>query len=129
VAFGLYEGQDSFLLFALIALAYRQFRAGKDVSAGILLGLCLFKFQIVIPMVVALMFMSRLRALKFGAAFLATAAAAFTASWVTVGTSGLLLYRHMMTMDSVEHAERMANIRGIVGTLGGGAVLTVILSA
>src|SRR2546426_394737 len=79
------QGQDSALLLVLVALAFRQFERKRDVSCGVLLGLALFKFQFIAPLVVILAFRRRLKLIS---AFLATAAAVLGVSWMLVGTSG-----------------------------------------
>ncbi len=66
------QGQDSALLLLLVAFAFRQFERKRDASCGILLGLALFKFQFIVPLVVILAFRRRLKLIS---AFVATAAA------------------------------------------------------
>src|SRR2546429_2859231 len=55
VAVALMQGQDSVLLLALLAAAAVSLDRGKDLAAGIFVGLGLFKFQLVIP--IALLFL------------------------------------------------------------------------
>lgn len=45
-------GQDSILLLLLCCIAWRQLESGKDLSAGCVLALALFKFQLVIPIAI-----------------------------------------------------------------------------
>jgi len=49
IAYALLQGQDSILLLALYVLAYAALRRGKDLQAGVLLGMGLFKFHLVLP--------------------------------------------------------------------------------
>jgi hypothetical protein len=55
LAAALIQGQDSVLLLTLLIAAFVLLDRGKDLFAGILIGLGLFKFQIVIP--IALLFL------------------------------------------------------------------------
>jgi len=119
------RGQDSALLLLLVALASRQFERKQDASCGILLGLALFKFQFIAPLVVILAFRRRLKLIS---AFLATAAAVLGASWMLVGTSGLRLYWQLLANHTPEMVWRMPNVRGLVESLGGSPTLSVALS-
>lgn len=49
VAAALLNGQDSLLLLTLLAAAFAYLRRDRDLTAGMLVGLCLFKFQIALP--------------------------------------------------------------------------------
>jgi hypothetical protein len=51
----LQQGQDSLLLFLLVTLAFVALRRQRPVAAGCWLGLGLFKFQIVVPIVLVLL--------------------------------------------------------------------------
>ena len=119
------QGQDSALLLLLAALAFRQFERKRDVSCGILLGLALFKFQFIVPLVVILAFRRRWKLIS---AFLATAAAVLGVSWMLVGTSGLRLYWQLLGNHTPEMVWRMPNVRGLVESLGGPPTLSVALS-
>src|SRR5207302_6367087 len=48
------QGQDSVLLFLFVTLALAAFRQNRHLVAGCWLGLALFKFQLVVPLVVVL---------------------------------------------------------------------------
>jgi len=126
VAEALLQGQDSILLLFVLALAYRQFCRKQDASCGVLLGLGLFKFQHIIPLVAILAFRWRPRLV---AAFAATAIALFGASWALVGTPGLISYWHILWHHVPEEVWRMPNIRGLVESLGGSRAIVLILSA
>jgi Glycosyltransferase family 87 len=119
------QGQDSPVLLLLLALAFRQYERHQDASCGILLGLGLFKFQFIVPLVGFLAFRPRLKLLR---AFLATLSALFFLSWTLVGTSGLKLYCQLLGNHTPEVVWRMPNLRGLVETLGGPPVLTLALS-
>src|SRR5882724_3373892 len=119
------QGQDSALLLLLAALGFRQFERKRDVACGILLGLALFKFQFIVPLVFILAFRRRLKLIS---AFLATAAAVLSVSWMLVGTSGLRLYWQLLGNHTPEMVWRMPNVRGLVESLGGPPTLSVALS-
>src|SRR5882724_12805260 len=70
VALALMQGQDSILLLALLAAAVVSLERNRDLAAGTLVGLGLFKFQIVIP--IALLFLVW-RRWRFSAGFVLAA--------------------------------------------------------
>ncbi len=119
------QGQDSAMLLLLVALAFRQFERKQDYSCGILLGLGLFKFQYIIPLVAVLAFRRRPRLI---AAFLGTALSLLGLSWILVGSSGLTSYYQLLRHHTPEMAWRMSNIRGVVESLGGSPALIIALS-
>src|SRR5262249_32886210 len=119
------QGQDSALLLFLVTCAFIELNRGRDWSCGILLGLALFKFQFVIPL--AAMLAWRLGQ-KFVIAFVTTAAALLTASWLLVGTAGLAGYWAMLVGGTPEMVSRMPNLRGMVESLGGPTTLAVALA-
>jgi hypothetical protein len=119
------QGQDSAILLLLVALAFRLFERKQDYSCGILLGLGLFKFQFIIPLVALLAFRWRPRLI---AAFLGTALSLLGLSWILVGSSGLMSYYQLLRHHTPEMAWRMPNIRGVVESLGGSPALIIALS-
>src|ERR1017187_3435149 len=56
-------GQDAPLLAFLFAISFWQLATDRDVGAGVILGLALFKFQLVIPFVVMLWIAGRKKVL------------------------------------------------------------------
>lgn len=52
----LLEQQDSILALLILICCWRALRGGREVLAGFLLGLALFKFQIVLPLALVLLF-------------------------------------------------------------------------
>ena len=79
------QGQDSILFLLLCCLAWRQMESGKDASAGCLLALALFKFQIAIP-IAALIAIRRGR--RFSSGFLFTSAAVALSCFIILGPAG-----------------------------------------
>jgi Glycosyltransferase family 87 len=82
-------GQDAVLLAFLFAVTFWQLDTGRDVGAGITLGLALFKFQLVLPFVLALWIAGRRRTLP---GFALSAFAVSIVSAAIVGWKGLLSY-------------------------------------
>ena len=121
----LLQGQDSPILLLLLALAFRRFDRKQDTACGVLLGLGLFKFQFIIPLVAILALRRRAKLIS---AFLLTSAALLAVSWVLVGTFGLRLYWNLLSHHTPEMVWRMPNLRGLVESLGGSPTLTICLS-
>jgi Glycosyltransferase family 87 len=82
-------GQDAVLIAFLFAVAFRQLATGKDTGAGVTLGLALFKFQLVLPFVLALWLAGRKRTFH---GFAVSAFAVTAVSAAIVGWRGLLNY-------------------------------------
>jgi len=117
----LLQGQDSMLLLSLVMLAFTALRCGRAFAAGCWLGLGLFKFQLLLPLVLVLVFTQGRRATTglakgFGLLLLVLAG-------LSVGISGwsvlalypnfLLHYKeHQVIADILPQA--MANFRGLV---------------
>jgi Glycosyltransferase family 87 len=59
VAYALIQGQDSLLLTALLSAAFTFLARGRDFFAGLLVGLGLFKFSIVLPLVLLFLIWQR----------------------------------------------------------------------
>lgn len=119
------QGQDSGLLLLLVAWAFAELHRGRNLRAGIMLGLSLFKFQFIVPLVAMLAW--RLGR-NYVIAFTATAAALCGISWMLVGTAGLRSYWQMLVEGTPEMVWRMPNLRGIVESLGGPPVLPIALA-
>src|SRR6267143_2778653 len=82
-------GQDAALLAFLFASSCWQLATDRDTSAGVTLGLALFKFQLVIPFVVILLIAGRKRVLP---GFAMSSCAVLALSAGLVGWRGLLEY-------------------------------------
>lgn len=85
VVMALLQGQDSVLFLLLCCVAWRLVNNDADLAAGCVLGLCLFRFQLVLPLVFVL-------ALRRGwpllAGFLLSGAGVTSISVVMVGRAG-----------------------------------------
>jgi len=125
VALALMQGQDSILLLLLLAAVLVTLERGKERRAGILMGLGLFKLQIVIP--IALLFLLW-RRWRFFAGFALSACllslisvwvvgftqtAAYARSLLSVGTNMATIHQFPLRVNI------MANLRGLFfGVLG-----------
>src|SRR5713101_5957895 len=129
VAATLMQGQDSIVLLTLLSGATASLDRGREFRAGILLGLALFKFQIVIP--IALLFLVW-RRWRFTAGFSVSALIAGTLSLGLVGLEQSERYaRSLISMNTglSPHAndlsypipvQFMANLHGLVVGVSGG---------
>jgi hypothetical protein len=115
----LIQGQDSLLLFLLVVLAFTDLRRGRGFAAGCWFGLALFKFQIVLPIMLVLLLTQSRRArssLAVGFSLVALALAAVSAAisgWSTF-TAYANFLTHLRTQPFAGIAPNaMANFRGI----------------
>lgn len=110
-------GQDAPLLAFLFAISYWQLATDRDVGAGLTLGLALFKFQLVIPFVLALWIAGRKRMLP---GFATSAIAVLAISAGIVGWRGLLQYpRDLLALNQATGVglitpENQMNLRGLL---------------
>ena len=140
----LIQGQDSILFLLVIVGAYTLQKNTNDFAAGMILGLGMFRFQLVIPLVVCLCFARRW---KLIAGFAATCIGVAAISIAITEPAPWTAYpRHLVAMNSglqtssarLAHAiypEKMPNLRGLIYLLLGARVsanvpqiLTAILS-
>jgi hypothetical protein len=126
------QGQDSLLLLLVMTLAVVELRQDRDLTAGCLLSCGLFKFNIVLALIVLV---ASLRGKRFLQGF---GLASVILLLISIGISGwgfLTAYpRFLMALSSMPtasiHPAGMANIRGLVSVSGivqdAGARLTLI---
>lgn len=118
----LLQGQDSLLLLLLFGLAFAEMKAGRNFVAGICLGLALFRFQLVLPVMAVMLLRRRWKTV---AGFAVTAAALVGISAAVVGWRGLMNYPHELLQFSHVQAggamnpRIMPNLRGVVAGLAG----------
>jgi len=116
------QGQDSLLVLLLCSLAFNYFRDSEHLLiAGMCLGLAVFRFQIIVPIILCFLLWRRWRVVS---GFLITSVGAAVAS---VAVAGFWPYVHTLLGLSVQPelaylqpASRMPNIRGLIHSLGGG---------
>ncbi len=123
------KGQDSIIMLTLLAAALWALDHEKEFLAGLLVGIGIFKFQIVIP--IALLFLVW-RRWRFFAGFSASTVAAGLVSLWLVGLDGAREYANMLLSMSVRltsdvvmfrygtHPRDMINLRGLLSAIFGG---------
>jgi len=117
VFYAFLQGQDSVLLLLLYCLAYAAFRRGRDLQAGIWLGLGLFKFHLVLPFAFILLLRRRWRALG---GILLSACGEIAVSCALVGWRELLYYPryawhvNQLQAKAVIVPANMPNLRGLL---------------
>ncbi len=116
----LLQGQDSVLLLLIMTLAVAELRRGRNFTAGCLLGCGLFKFHIVLTLVVLV---ASLRRKGFVRGFALVFVILLVISAGISGWAFLTVYpRFLMTLSSLPlagiHPTAMANIRGLVSMSG-----------
>lgn len=117
-------GQDSLLILPAFILGFLALKTRKDFSAGLALGLGLFRFEIMFPLLFVFLLRRRWRVL---AGFSIASLAALLASLALVGWGGLIDYSRVLLqvghttgsrMNGVNVAT-MPTLRGAVATLSG----------
>jgi Glycosyltransferase family 87 len=116
----LIQSQDSILLLLLACLAYR---AQDESVQGLLIGLGVFKFALVIPIAMLYLMWRRWR---FVSGFLCSSGVLALASILIVGVQQSLLYIKFVFATEYLPATIMPNLHGIIGALGCGPWLAVI---
>ena len=136
VAAGLVQGQDSILLFVLLVAALSAIERDRELVAGSLVGMALFKMQIVIPLAVLFFLWRRWR---FVAGFAVSAGLSSLVSLWVVGFSQTVAYASsVLSVGSgvgTDHfkfplrVSVMANLRGLIFGLFDNLVPTVWIQA
>jgi Glycosyltransferase family 87 len=123
IAAALMHGQDSVLLLTLLVAATVSLDRGRELAAGLLVGLGLFKFQLVIP--IALLFLAW-RRWRFSEGFALSGAAAGAVSLWLVGWTQVGVYARSLISMNVSgthrfrygiYPSRMPNLRGLISGL------------
>ena len=112
-----YQGQDAVLLLLLFVLALKCLNGDRDVAAGILLGLGLFKFQLVIPIVIVLILAGHARVLGgfvFSALVLAAVSCGIAGPSVLRDYPAYLLQLNRSPGIGMVTAQSMPNLRGLL---------------
>jgi Glycosyltransferase family 87 len=122
----LIQGQEGVLLLCLYTLAFVCFRTGKHTLAGCMLALALFKFHLVIPLVIVFLVY---RQWKFIAGFFAASFFPVIISLYIVGLRGSLDYLQLLarfgkTQENTGggfafeiQPSKMPNLRGVLFSL------------
>ena len=129
----LYQGQSSILLLALYSITFASLAEGRDIKAGVVLGLGLFKLQFVLPF--AFIFLLR-KKWRFLVGFAMSATFLGMLSLFAVGLSGITAYvRFLLAIgsnpqnESYGSAVDMPTIHGLVYALLGHVVSRGMLNA
>lgn len=113
----LLQGQDSVLLVLLFVLTFIALSTNRDLSAGVFLGLGLFRFHLVLPLVLILLLRKKGRAIL---GFLISALGLGLISIATVGWNEALRYPDYVwnvektTNSAAALVSTMPNLRGFV---------------
>jgi Glycosyltransferase family 87 len=116
-AVALLQGQDSILLLFLYSLIFSALITGRNLVAGLCLGLALFKFQLVLPFVLVLLLRRQWRAV---AGFMVTSFVLLLISASVVGWNGVMAYPGFVLGLNRSGAQagiyprEMPNLRGLV---------------
>jgi len=128
----LLQGQDSLLLLLLFGLAFAAMKGDRDFLAGICLGLALFRFQLVLPVMAVVLLRRRW---KVAGGFAVAAAALVGISAGVVGWEQALKYPFELLQISraqgagAMNPQVMPNLRGAVSSLAGDGNLAHALIA
>jgi hypothetical protein len=120
----LFQGQDAILLLLIVVAVLNRLQSGKDVAAGVILALGLFKFHLVVPIAIMIWLAGRARIL---AGFLPGAAALVALSCVISGVGVLSAYPvYLLNMNRATGvgfvtAQSMPNLRGLLTAFVGRA--------
>lgn len=113
VAFTILAGQDSLLLLLILVAAYRCIETNQ-LQAGVVLGLGMFRFQVLLPIVVLFLFW---RGLKFVGGWVAGSAIVLSVSALLTGVAAQVQYAKLLRgMSAVSLwllLRRMPNLRGL----------------
>jgi Glycosyltransferase family 87 len=115
----LLQGQDSLITLLLLSVALVHLGSRSDLSAGFLVGLAAYKFQLVLPVAFLFFFWRKWR---FVSGVCLSALLAVEMSALISGTQNLFSYVSYVRETSVKFAilmpvERMPNLRGLVSLL------------
>ena len=112
-----YLGQDAVFLLFFVVLAFRSLCHGRDSAAGLFLGLGLFKFHLVVPIVLVLVLIGRWRVLR---GFMPTAVGLTAISCAVAGGSVIFAYpAYLLRLNrapgvGMVTAQSMPNLRGLL---------------
>ncbi len=131
VMLNFFQGQDSLLLLVLATSSILALRRNSDLSAGCLLACGLFKFHLLLTLVLMLFCLRRTRALSAfagGALGLLAACVGICGPHFVTSYRGFLNEISGLPLNGI-HPDQMANLRGLVALcgIGGSAGFIVII--
>jgi hypothetical protein len=118
----LVQGQDSIVLLLVYVVAFKRMERGKDLDAGLVLGLGLFRFQLVLPFLLLFLVGRKWRVLC-GAAI--TGFLLLCVSFLLVGRSFISQYAEMLLRTAGQY-DRDLHLSSAMPTLHG--ILSVLLA-
>ena len=128
VGFTILAGQDSLLLLLITVLAFLHVST-SEFRAGALLGLAMFRFQVLLPIILLFILW---RSFKFVFGWLASSAIVLSASAVITGVGAQLQYaKLLLQMGAISYwplLRRMPNLRALLLAYGVGKLPLLILS-
>jgi hypothetical protein len=129
IAFTIIGGQDSLILLLILVLVYRRITT-KEVQAGMLLGLGMFRFQILLPIVALFLLW---RGFKFVAGWVASSASVLIFSALITGVAAQMQYARVLhalsRLSSIwELLRRMPNLRALAAVCKIGMAPLVLAS-
>lgn len=113
----LFQGQDMLLFLLIVSVSYASIKRDRDVLAGCILGLGLFRPELALPMGLLI---TLDRGKRFAAGFLASATSVIMISAAIVGTESLLAYpAYVLHLEKVHGygsivPADMPNLRGLI---------------
>ncbi|MEO8216732.1 MAG: glycosyltransferase family 87 protein [Acidobacteriota bacterium] len=116
----LLQGQDSILLLLLFTLSFRALMRNRPVTAGLLIGVAMFKFQFALPLLVVLL---GLRSVRLIAGAIVGGLTAVMASFAVTGIDGQIAFVRLLLSTNKTLAwatiepSIMPNVRGFLTTL------------
>jgi hypothetical protein len=127
VAFTILAGQDSLFLLLVLVAAYRRIES-SELQAGVLLGLGMFRFQVLLPIVLLFLLW---RSLKFAVGWALCSAGVVAVSTAITGFAAQMQYarllRQMGGISTWLLIRRMPNLRALLAVCGLGIVPLVLL--
>jgi hypothetical protein len=117
LSYTLIEGQDSIMMLFIMTITYWLLRRGQDLPAGAVMGMALFRFQIIIPIGICFLLWKRKQVV---AGLTASGIALAAISVIMTGTEATRDYLHRLAgFSSQSHPVFMVSFRGIVTQLLG----------
>lgn len=129
IAFTILEGQDSLLLLLILVASYRRIRS-SEIAAGALLGLGIFRFQVLLPVVGLFLIW---RGVRLVAGWLAVSTAMIAISAAITGVVAQIQYvrllGHMGRVSDWLLIRRMPNLRSLFVASGLSLWVLVLVSS
>jgi hypothetical protein len=104
------QGQDSILLLLLVTLAFINLKANRDHRAGLFLALALFKFQIILPLMLVFFVKRRWKAIF---SFAAVSVILILLSLQITGWRGLTEYPGLLFEQNQAAASELSQLRHV----------------